>query len=190
MITHKRDFTGPLQQLRIGKGFAKWIKSTRLLGITLNHKLSWATHLKDLQKTYASKLALVSRINFLPQEALEEFYTKVILPSVLYSQILWSSGGKTLLNNIERLHARVARVIYCQPWDTEVTKALTVVKCHLANIIETMYKRKLVFFIHKVEFKKNLPTKIKDMLTKRQTTHSLRTKETVTGNSKAENRIW
>ena len=59
MLLHERDFTGPLQQLRNGKGFAKWDKYTRLLGVTLDDKFSWAKHLKDLQRTYAIKLALL-----------------------------------------------------------------------------------------------------------------------------------
>ena len=125
MLIYKQNFIGPLQQLRSGKGYVKWVTYTRLLGVTLDNKLSWIKHLTDLQKTYASKLALLNRMNFLPQDALEEFYTKVILPSVLYGQILWSSCDKTHLDIIERMHARAARVVYRQSWDTETSKALT-----------------------------------------------------------------
>ena len=139
MLIHKQNFIGPLQQLRIGKETVKWVTFTRLVGVTLDSKLSWVKHLTDLQKAYAGKLALLNRMNFLPRDALVEFYTKVILPSVLYGQILWSSCDKKHLDKIERLHARAARVIYRQPWDTETSKALNTAGWQTLNAV---YKRK------------------------------------------------
>ena len=103
MLIQKRGFIGPLKELRIGNGPVKWVTTTRLLGVTLDNRLNWVQHLTDLRKTFAGKLALLSRMKFLPRDALEEFYNKVVLPSVLYGQILWSSGGKTYLNSMEKL---------------------------------------------------------------------------------------
>ena len=98
MLKHKLDFVGPLQ----------WVKFTRRLSITLDDKLSWAKHLTDLQKTYASKLALLSRTNSCHKTLSRDFTQKSCYRSMLYGQILWKSGGKTHLINIERLRESYA----------------------------------------------------------------------------------
>ena len=103
-------------------------------------------------------------MNFLPQDALEEFYTKVILPSVLYGQILWSSCDKTHLDIIERMHARAARVVYRQSWDTETSKALTTAGW---QTLDAIYKRKLLLLVHRAEHDQNAPV---SMFTRRKKT--------------------
>ena len=63
-------------------------------------------------------------MRFLPQKQLEDFYTKVILPSVTYGLTVWGSCNKTHLNNLEKLHARAGRIVYGLPWDTSAEDVL------------------------------------------------------------------
>ena len=111
-----------------------------------------------------------------PRDALEEFYNKVVLPSVLYGQILWSSGGKTYLNSMEKLHARAARVVYRLPWDTDGHKSLNTAGW---PTLDTLYKRKLLILTHRAQHDDNTPKSIKDMFTKKKSTHSLRRAQTL-----------
>ena len=85
MLVHKSGFFGPLKQLRIGKGFVKWVASTRLLGVTLDHRLSWVKHLTDLRKMYASKLALLTRMKFLLRDTLEILHQSYIAISAVWT---------------------------------------------------------------------------------------------------------
>ena len=115
-------------------------------------------------------------MKFLPRGALEEFYTKVVLPSVLYGQIPWSSSGRTHLDCMERLHERAARVVHRQPWDAEAYKVLTTAGW---PTLDTLYKRKLLTLAHRAQHDKNIPQGIKDMSTKKKPTYSLRRAQTL-----------
>ena len=85
-------------------------------------------------------------MRFLPQKQLEDFYTKVILPSVTYGLTVWGSCNKTHLNNLEKLHARAGRIVYGLPWDTSAEGALMRTGW---DSLETMYKVRLTEFVFK-----------------------------------------
>jgi len=58
MLFHRGSFTGPLPLITIGNDNVAWVCHTRLLGITINRKLTWANHLKALRllQTFAGVL--------------------------------------------------------------------------------------------------------------------------------------
>ena len=51
----------------------------RVLGLTVDHKLTWDAHLMDVKKRFANKLDLLKRSRFLPKSVLRDFYFKVII---------------------------------------------------------------------------------------------------------------
>ena len=123
LAPHHTHLTGPIQALRLGNSIIKWTTSERLLGVQVDDKLSWS-----VAKSFASKLSLLRRMRFLPQNQLEDFYTKVILPSVTYGLTVWGSCNKTHLDNLEKLHARAGRIVYGLPWDTGAEDVLGTVQ--------------------------------------------------------------
>ena len=68
-----------------------WVNRSRLLGITVNDKLSWVPHMLDLKNSFAKKLELIRRSWLLPKHVLIKFYFKVIMPSVTNGLVLWGS---------------------------------------------------------------------------------------------------
>ena len=83
-----------------------------------NQKLTWVANVLEIKRTFAKKLNLLKRSRFLPRGILKDFYFKVIVPAVKYGLVLWGSCCKSdLLNSIERLHCRAARIIYNLPKD-------------------------------------------------------------------------
>ena len=58
------------------------VNKSRLLGITVHHKLSCVPHMLDVKKSFAKKLDLIRRSRFLQKDVLSNFYLKVILPSL------------------------------------------------------------------------------------------------------------
>ena len=87
-----------------------------------------------------------SWIRLLPQKQLEDFYIKVILPSVTYGLTVWGSCNKTHLNNLEKLRARAGRIVYGLPWDTSAEDVLMPTGW---DTLETMYKLRLTEFVFK-----------------------------------------
>ena len=100
---------------------------------------------------------------FLPHKQLEDFYTKVILPSVTNGLIVWGSCNKTHLNNLEKLHARAGRIVYGLPWDTSTEDVLMRTGW---DSLETMYKLRLTEFVSKC-LKGYTITEFKDLFLQR-----------------------
>ena len=77
------------------------------------------TILQILKKNFVNKLNLLKRSSFLSRNALLEMYFKIILPSVLYGLVVWGGCPNTgLLQSLELLHRRAARLIYIKPNNT------------------------------------------------------------------------
>ena len=73
MLMHRGNFTGPVQQLLLGDNIIEWTESERLLGVQVDHKLSWTNHAETVAKAYAVKLNLLRRSQFLPTKQ-QEYY--------------------------------------------------------------------------------------------------------------------
>ena len=109
---------GPIAPVYLGNSVLSLVTKTRLLGLTVDQKLTWVANVLEIKRTFAKKLDLLKRSRFLPRGILKDFYFKVIVPAVKYGLVLWGSCCKSdLLNSIERLHCRAARIIYNLPKD-------------------------------------------------------------------------
>ena len=97
----------------------------RLLGMTVDEKLTWTPHMLELKKSFAKKLGLLKKSRFLPRSVRQDLYFKVILPSVTYGLILWCSCcNSALFQSLERLHCRAARLILNLPKDKAYAEVL------------------------------------------------------------------
>ena len=144
MLISKGTTWGPLAPARLGDSILNWATctTTRLLGMTVDDRLTWAQHTLELKKSFAKKRDQIKQSRFLPHSVLEDFYFKVILPSVKYGLILWGScTNSDLLCSIEKLHCRAARIIFNLPKDMP---SFTVIQQHHWSTIEFFYKIEVV----------------------------------------------
>ena len=156
MLLTKTQFIGPLNSVIIGKERIEWVNHTRLVGVTIDHRLSWSRHLNDVKKSFLNKLNLLKRSSFLSKNALLDLYFKVILPSVLYGLIVW--GGcinAEQLNSLEILHRRAARVIYKLPKDLPSSDVYQHTNW---DTIDYMYKLRLIKLFYKIVSEESPPT--------------------------------
>jgi hypothetical protein len=100
LIISKQPFTGPLLPLKYGHLTIDYKTSSQSLGLTIDDKLSWQDHTKNVCKSFNSKLSVLKRIQFLPNSALETVYFKTILPSILYGIVAWGSCSSALMEDI------------------------------------------------------------------------------------------
>ena len=71
----------------------------------------------------------------------EDFYFKIIIPSVTYGLMIWGSCGKTLMDEIEKVHVRAAKIIYGLDWCTPSEQVLATAKW---NTIKNINSRRLL----------------------------------------------
>ena len=84
MVLKTNHFIGPLGSLKINQQLIKLTSSSKLLGVTIDNKLTWTKHI-GAQEGFVNKLNLIKRSRFLPRNSLLDLYFKVILPSVTYA---------------------------------------------------------------------------------------------------------
>ena len=109
---------GPIAPVFWGGSCIKWVTKARVLGLTVDHKLTWDAYFMNIKKSFANKLDLLKRSRFLPKSVLRDFYFKVILPSVKYGLVLWGACcNSNPRDSVERLHCRASRIIFNLPRD-------------------------------------------------------------------------
>ena len=93
------------------------VNSERLLGVEIDHFLSWSSHVQKTHTTIARHIALLCRIKkYLPHQARQTFYHSFILPHMDYCSTLW--GDASAAERIHKLQKRAARVITDSPYRT------------------------------------------------------------------------
>ena len=100
MLLSKARSVGPLPAISIGESIIEYKIKTRLLGVTIDHNLSWIPHLQEVIKNFANKLSLLKKSRFLPSHVCESFYLKVIKPSITYAMPVWGVSQTELFQII------------------------------------------------------------------------------------------
>ena len=115
-IMHINTSTTPVQppQTSIGTSSLQVVQSAKLLGVTLDHKLTWKDHVASLTRAATYKLYLLRRLRSLgtPAAELASVYTHFILPKLTYASPAWSSSlTATQRHQLERVQKRACRLI-------------------------------------------------------------------------------
>ena len=91
------------------------VNSERLLGVQIDHFLSWSSHVQKTHTTIARYTALLCRIKkYLPYKARQTFYHSFILPHMDYCSTLW--GDSSAAERTHKLQKRATRVITDSPY--------------------------------------------------------------------------
>ena len=119
MLFYRGSFTGPYPVITVGNEAISWVCYARLLGVTIDHKLTWTKHLTELRNNFVNKLNLLRKCTFLTRKPLLDLYFKTILPSVTYGITLWGNCNNCdHIKSLQALHCRAGRIIFNLPWDT------------------------------------------------------------------------
>ena len=76
MIMTRGNMIGPLNSLKLGSLHIKWVIHSRLLGVTIECKLTWELHILETKKGFANKLNMIKCSQFLPRQMLLDLYLR------------------------------------------------------------------------------------------------------------------
>ena len=167
----RKPHIGPLNSVNIGEDRIERVKHSRLLGVTIDDRLSWSHHLIDVKKNFINKLSPLKRSSFLRRNALLDLYFKIMLPSVLYRLVV--RGGcpnADLLHSLEVFHRRAARITYKLPQDMPTEE---VYRHSNWNTLTLYYKLRLIKLLHSV-FIGEAPTALSYLTNKPCTAYNFR----------------
>ena len=96
------------------------VTTAKSLGVTIDNKLDWRSHIDKLTKKVASGIGAIKRIRHLvPQATLLLIYQALIQPHFDYFNIVWGNCGITLQNKVQKLQNRAARVLTNSNYDAD-----------------------------------------------------------------------
>ena len=170
MIISRSSFIGPLPALRYGTMTIELKSSSKCLGLTIDNKLSWQEHIRNVCNLFNQKLAVLKQIKFLPQSTLESIYFNSIIPSVVYNIVVWGSASPSLMEDIERIHMRALRIVCKLPMTTPADE---IMKLRQWNPISLYYVKRLLVLTYRSYHSLNTED-LNTLISKAKTNYSLR----------------
>ena len=121
---HLKDTTN-LIVLRVGDKLIRRTKKVKYIGVILDEQLTWRDHIDYISTKIKRNIGAIKRIrNSLPKEYLEMLYKTIVEPHFRYCNTVWGPCGDTLLNRLQALQNRAARIISSQKYDNTDHKYL------------------------------------------------------------------
>ena len=100
MILSKASFTGPAPPMYFGNNFINIVSHTTCLGLVIDNRLTWATHVHRVKKSFAQKVGALKRMKKLPIKVLKEICFKSILPAVTHGIVLWGNCSSSIMDSL------------------------------------------------------------------------------------------
>ena len=88
------------------------VETAKCLALTIDQFLTWRNHLQSVRQKAGCGIRILERITpFVGLEHLINVYRSIVGPYFTHCYIVWDSIGETLLDSLETLQNRAARVI-------------------------------------------------------------------------------
>ena len=83
------------------------VPSTKFLGLEIDSNLNWKNHIAKVENKIASVIGVLRKIRYkLSNEAALTIYDSLIMPHILYCNIVWASNYKSSLHKLYNLQKR------------------------------------------------------------------------------------
>lgn len=101
------------------RGSLNVVESDKLLGVYIDNTLAWKEHIGKLCKKISSLIYILRKNkHYLSIEQRNLFYKSYILSHIDYCSLVFCPSSPTLLDSLEKLQKRAARVILDMPYRT------------------------------------------------------------------------
>lgn len=89
------------------------VEEIKFLGITIDCKLNWKTHINQIQKKISKNIYIINKIKYnVDYKSLHLLYCCLILPYLSYCIEIWGNNYKSSLDSLVRLQKRAIRIIH------------------------------------------------------------------------------
>ena len=113
MILCSRDTEDAATNVRIDGENVESKPFLKLLGVTLDSKLNYSSHISDICKKAGSKVGVLNRLKKLvPTYALLQLYKAGVLPNLTYCHTAWHFCRASDTKKLERVQERELRAIF------------------------------------------------------------------------------
>ena len=152
----------------------KEVQTTKFLGLTIDNKLTWNSHINNVCKTVARNIGVINKLKkFLPITALTMLYCTIILPYLNYGILAWGNATQTRLNKVLLLQKKVMGAICNAPYRAhtdELFRQKRILK------INDLYRFHLFQFMYQLD-RNNIPNDLKKKFIKNNSLHAYNTRQ-------------
>jgi Reverse transcriptase (RNA-dependent DNA polymerase) len=98
----------------------KWSKEAKYLGVTMDQKLNWGTHINTVANKANKRIGILSpllnRRSNLSQSNSLLLYRSMIRPIMTYAAPIWGTARKVHIKKLQTIQNKVTRMITKSPW--------------------------------------------------------------------------
>ena len=131
----------------IGDNTIEQRKNGKFLGITLDERLNFKSHVVMVSKKVANMTGLLFRVkSYFPPNVLKQLYYSFVYPHISYCISAWGKSGISILNPLIRLQKKVVRILSSSNYlahTSPLFKNLEILKLndiYKFKVMEHMYK--------------------------------------------------
>ena len=151
------------------------VKSIKFLGLFVDEKLNWNTHLTYVNKLISRNIGVLYKLkSMFPQKILQMLYSTIILPYLNYGILAWGTSSKSLIDRILICQKRAIRYVFGVARRSHTTELFYNGKILK---IEDLFYFHLSCFMHKM-ISHDLPPVIESMFIKNSDVHKYPTRQT------------
>ena len=93
------------------------VNETKFLGVMVDDKLSWASHINYISKKISKGIGILCKARkFLPKSCLITLYYSFVYPYLNYCLEVWGKATENIVSKISKLQKRAIRIITNKPW--------------------------------------------------------------------------
>ena len=108
----RNDCSSPQVTLTLNSEMINTTETARYLGIIIDSKLKFQSHISSLEKKLAHSVGILTKLShFLPHDALLNLYYSLIHSQLLYALPVWCATHKTCLTKMKRLQNKAIRAV-------------------------------------------------------------------------------
>ena len=111
--TNKENTVTAEFDVKIGDEIIKQVSETKFLGITIDNKLSWDTHINKLSKKVSCATGILNRIkDNIPSELYKNLYHTLFESHLAYGITAWGGVSDKKLQSLFKVQKRCLRIPY------------------------------------------------------------------------------
>uniref|UniRef100_A0A669AV95 Reverse transcriptase domain-containing protein n=1 Tax=Oreochromis niloticus TaxID=8128 RepID=A0A669AV95_ORENI len=113
----------PQLNLSIAGPVLEQVTQIKLLGVTINHHLSWSQHINSVIKKMGQGIAIARKCSFyITSSIMKDVINALVLSHLEYCSSIWSAANKTDLNRLQLVQNRAARLVLRCSYYTNIDK--------------------------------------------------------------------
>ena len=153
--------------ITINDQLVKKVKETE----TLDQYLAWSKHVEEKSKKISSAIGALKRIRpFITIDVANKIYKAIIQPHIDYCSTVWDRLGSTLLDKIQKLQNRAARIVTQSNYYTSASSLVE--ELGWDNVSTRRKKQKAILMFKTLN--NSAPEYLRNLFTDRNTHYSLR----------------